>query len=64
MVTYVRRSARSSGPERSGPVISERYGQWIRGMLAWAPAERPPLSAVPSGLRAVAWAMGGEGLLD
>lgn len=50
--------------ERSGPVISERYGMWIRGMLAWAPAERPPLSAVPSGLRAVAWAMGGEGLLD
>jgi hypothetical protein len=49
---------------RPGPVLSERYGQWFRGMLAWAPAERPPLSAVPSGLRAVAWATGGEGLQD
>jgi hypothetical protein len=50
--------------ERPGPVLSERYGQWMRGMLAWAPAERPPLSSVPGGLRAVAWATGGEGLAD
>lgn len=49
---------------RPGPVLSERFGQWIRGMLAWAPAERPPLSAVPAGLRAVGWATGGESLAD
>ncbi|MFT7518815.1 MAG: hypothetical protein ACI9MC_000947 [Kiritimatiellia bacterium] len=49
---------------RPGPVLSERYGQWVRGMLAWAPSERPPLSAVPSGLRAVAWATGGAGIAE
>jgi hypothetical protein len=49
---------------RPGPVLSERYGQWMRGMLAWAPTERPPLSSVPAGLRAVAWATGGESLAD
>lgn len=49
---------------RPGPILSERYGQWIRGMLAWSPAERPPLSSVPAGLRAVAWATGGESLVD
>ena len=49
---------------RPGPVLSDRYGQWLRGMLAWAPGERPPLSAVPAGLRGVAWATGGESLAD
>lgn len=49
---------------RPGPVLSDRYGQWIRHMLAWAPAERPPLSAVPAGLRSVGWATGGAGLSD
>lgn len=50
--------------ERPGPALSDRYGQWMRGLLAWAAAERPPLSSVPAGLRAVAWATGGEGLGD
>ncbi len=50
--------------DRPGPVLSEQFGQWIRGMLAWAPAERPPLSAVPAGLRSVGWNTGGEGLVD
>ncbi|TVQ91392.1 MAG: hypothetical protein EA397_10055 [Deltaproteobacteria bacterium] len=49
---------------RPGPVLSDRYGQWLRGMLAWDPGERPPLSAVPAGLRGVAWATGGESLAD
>lgn len=49
---------------RPGPVLSDRYGQWIRHMLAWAPAERPPLSAVPAGLRSVGWATGGQGLAE
>jgi len=49
---------------RPGPVLSDRYGQWIRHMLAWAPAERPPLSAVPAGLRSVGWATGGQGLTE
>lgn len=49
---------------RPGPVLSDRYGQWIRHMLAWAPAERPPLSSVPAGLRSVGWATGGPGLAE
>jgi hypothetical protein len=47
---------------RPGPVLTERYGDWLRGMLAWDPAARPPLSAVPDGLRKVAESMGGDGL--
>ena len=47
---------------RPGPVLTERYGDWLRGMLAWDPAERPPLTAVPTGLRKVAEATGGASL--
>jgi hypothetical protein len=47
---------------RPGPVLTERYGDWLRGMLAWEASERPPLSAVPDGLRKVAEATGGESL--
>lgn len=49
---------------RPGPVLPERYGDWIRGMLAWEPTERPPLSSVPEGLRQVAAAVGGESLRE
>lgn len=47
---------------RPGPVLTERYSDWLRGLLAWEPTERPPLSAVPAGLRKVAESMGGESL--
>ncbi len=47
---------------RPGPVLSERYGDWLRGLLAWDPAERPPLSSVPSGLRLVAEGTAGPDL--
>lgn len=49
---------------RPGPVLTERYGDWIRGMLAWDPAERPPLSTLPDGLRKVGEATGGIPLRD
>ncbi len=39
---------------RPGPALPERYGEWIRGMLAWDPSERPPLSTVADGLRKAA----------
>jgi hypothetical protein len=44
---------------RPGPVLTERYGDWLRGMLAWEPSERPPLSTVPDGLAKVAEATAG-----
>lgn len=49
---------------RPGPVLTERYGDWLRGMLAWEPTERPPLSTVPDGLRKVADSTGGETLAE
>jgi len=49
---------------RPGPVLTERYGDWLRGMLAWDPGVRPPLSVVPDGLRKVAEATGGSSLVD
>lgn len=49
---------------RPGPVLTERYSDWLRGMLAWDPAERPPLSAVPVGLRKVGETTGGLDLVD
>jgi hypothetical protein len=49
---------------RPGPVLSERYGDWMRGMLAWEPGERPPLSSIPDGLRQVAVGTGGTSLRD
>lgn len=49
---------------RPGPVLPERYGEWIRGMLAWEPAERPPLSTVPDGLRQVASMSAGASLVQ
>lgn len=48
---------------RPGPVLSERYGDWLRGLLAWDPSERPALSTVPDGLRVVAEGTAGEGLV-
>lgn len=39
---------------RPGPALPERYGEWIRGMLAWEPSERPHLTTVADGLRKAA----------
>jgi hypothetical protein len=36
---------------RPGDVLPERLADWLRGMLAWSPVERPVLSAIPDGLR-------------
>lgn len=47
---------------RPGPALPERYADWIRGMLAWEPGERPPLSTVAEGLRAASAASEGPGL--
>jgi len=47
---------------RPGPVLTERYGDWLRGMLAWEPSERPPLSTVPDGLAKVAEATAGPSM--
>lgn len=47
---------------RPGPVLSERYGDWLRGLLAWEPTERPALSTVPAGLRGVAEGTAGPDL--
>lgn len=49
---------------RPGPVLTERYGDWLRGMLAWEPSARPPLSSIASGLRKVGEATGGPDLVD
>lgn len=47
---------------RSGPTFSERYRDWLIGLLAWDPDLRPSLSAVGPGLRDVARALGGPDL--
>lgn len=47
---------------RPGPILADRYADWIQAMLAWQARERPPLSAVPDGLRNVASQMHGENL--
>jgi hypothetical protein len=48
---------------KPGPPLTERYSDWLRGMLAWDPTERPPLSAVPEGLRGIAASIAGEPLV-
>lgn len=49
---------------RPGPALPERYADWIRGMMAWDPDERPPLSNVASGLRAAAAGADGAALAE
>jgi len=39
---------------RPGPVFSERYRDWVQGMLAFAPDDRPLLSRIPTALRSLA----------
>jgi hypothetical protein len=36
---------------RPGPLFPERYRDWVMGMLARTPSQRPPLKRVASGLR-------------
>lgn len=47
---------------RSGPTFSERYRDWLTGLLAWDPDLRPSLSAVGPGLREVGRNLGGPDL--
>jgi hypothetical protein len=49
---------------RSGPIFTERYRDWVSGMLAWDADQRPPLSGVAGGLREVAEGVGGRSLAD
>ena len=39
---------------RKGASLTERYRDYLAGMLAWEPSQRPPLSSIAKGLRAVA----------
>lgn len=42
-----------------GAVFSDRYANWLQGMLAWDPDARPPLSRVAGALEELAAASGG-----
>jgi hypothetical protein len=46
----------------SGDVFPERYRNWLTGLLAWDPGQRPALSSIGAGLRDVASSMAGPGL--
>ncbi len=47
---------------REGHLFTERYRDWLTGMLHWAPGQRPALSAVASGLRKLGAEVGGPDL--
>lgn len=47
---------------RSGPLFTERYRNWLTGMLAWEADQRPALSAIGPGLREVAESISGADL--
>ena len=47
---------------RPGAVFSDHYADWLGGMLAWAPGERPPLSRVADGLNELVETSGGPTL--
>ncbi len=49
---------------RPGPVITDRYANWLRAMMAWEPSERPSLGTLPAGLRKAAQDVGGETLSE
>lgn len=42
---------------RQGASLTERYRDYLSGMLAWEPSQRPPLSSISKGLRSVAQKM-------
>lgn len=48
---------------RPGPVFPDRYRDWLSGMLARVPTERPPLPRVPPGLRALAAPLPGSDIV-
>lgn len=62
--TVALRRALLRAMDRPGPVLTERYADWLRGMLAWTPAERPSLYAMVEGLQRAGDATGGEDLAD
>ncbi len=47
---------------KPGPILADRYADWLHALLAWHPMERPALSTVADGLRMVAAQMAGETL--
>ena len=47
---------------REGPLFTERYRDWLTGMLNWEPGQRPTLSSIGPGLRKVGQDLGGPDL--
>ncbi|MCB9677335.1 MAG: hypothetical protein H6737_19645 [Alphaproteobacteria bacterium] len=47
-----------------GAVFSESYGNWLRGLLAWDPVARPPLSRAIAGLADLAASTAGPSLAE
>ncbi len=47
---------------REGPLFTERYRDWLTGMLSWEPGQRPTLSSIGPGLRKVGKDLGGPDL--
>lgn len=45
-----------------GAVFSDKYADWLGGMLAWRPSDRPPLSRVEAGLTDLIETSGGPTL--
>ncbi len=61
--SYVRR-ALINAMARPGPVVTDKFGDWLRGMLAWNPGDRPALANIPAGLRKEAIEIGGPSLME
>ena len=47
---------------REGHMFTDRYRDWLTGMLHWSPDQRPALSAVATGLRKLGAEVGGPDL--
>jgi len=58
------RRAQIRAMSRPGAVFSEAYGNWLRALLAWEPAARPPLSRVAEGLAELAANTAGPTLVE
>ena len=49
---------------RPGNAFTDRYRDWLTGMIAWDPEIRPPLGSVPAGLREIAAGTGDRPLVE
>ncbi|MEZ4317557.1 MAG: hypothetical protein R3F61_08630 [Myxococcota bacterium] len=58
------RRAQIRAMSRPGAVFSESYGNWLRALLAWNPADRPPLSRVIDGFGELAGSTAGPTLRE